>query len=65
MYEKIEQLMIARGVTAYRVSKETGITQQSISDWKHGKSKPSAETLFILAKYFGVRMEYFMEGAKK
>ena len=61
MYEIFEQLLQKYGVSAYKVSKETGIPQSVLSDWKRGRSKPKAEKLKILADYFGVSIEYFLE----
>lgn len=61
MYKKYADLRERRNVTDYRVSKETGIPQMTLSDWKHGKSKPKADKLKILAEYFGVSIEYFLE----
>ena len=57
MYERILNLMEEKGLTAYRVAKDTGISQVSFSDWKSGRSKPSIDTLLILSKYFGVTLE--------
>ena len=59
--EKLQKLMTARNVTAYRVSKDTGISETTISNWKAGKTIPDTRTLYIVAKYFGVNMEYFLE----
>ena len=61
MYKKIAALMQQRGITAYRLSKDTGIPQSVLSDWKTGRSKPKFDKLMILAKYFGVPVEYFAE----
>lgn len=61
MYEKFAELLEKTNKTAYRVSKETGIPQSVLSDWKRGRSKPKAEKLKILADYFGVSIEYFLE----
>lgn len=60
MYKKFEKLLKKKGVTAYKVSKETGISQSSFSDWKQGKSNPKIDKLKILANYFGVSIEYFL-----
>ncbi len=38
MYEIFEKLLKKHGVTAYKVSKETGVTQSTLSDWKRGRS---------------------------
>ena len=46
--------MKAKGVTAYRVSKETGISTATLCDWKKGRSKPKADKLLKLAEYFDV-----------
>lgn len=54
MFRKIEVLMKKKGVTAYKLAKDTGIPQSSISDWKHGRCKPSVSKIQILAKYFEV-----------
>lgn len=61
MYEKFEHLLTERGLTAYRVAKDVGMSPMVFSDWKTGKSKPKADKLMILAKYFDVSIEYFLE----
>lgn len=61
MYEKFAELLEKTNKTAYQVSKETGIPQSVLSDWKRGRSKPKAEKLKILADYFVVSIEYFLE----
>lgn len=61
MYEKFEKLLIERNLTAYRVAKDTGLAPTVFSDWKTGKSKPKVDKLKILADYFGVSIEYFLE----
>lgn len=62
MYDIFEQLLQKFGVTAYKVSKSTGVTQASLSTWKSGKSTPSSETLQKIANYFGVTVDYLMTG---
>ncbi len=60
MYEKFAELLDKYDKTAYQVSKDTGIAQSVLSDWKTGRSKPKADKLKILADYFGVSIEYFL-----
>ena len=62
MYEIFEQLLQKRGVTAYRVAKETGVTQTALSNWKSGRSTPTTKTLQKIADYFGVTIDYLMTG---
>lgn len=61
MYNKYEELLRRTGKTSYQVSKETGIGQNTLSNWKTGRSKPKVEKLKILADYFGVDVGYFLE----
>lgn len=61
MYDKFRKLLEERGVTAYQVGKETGISQAMFSEWKHGKYAPKVDKLMKLADYFGVPLEYFVK----
>ncbi|WP_320990847.1 helix-turn-helix transcriptional regulator [Hungatella sp.] len=61
MYEKFERLCKEKGITPYKVSRDTGIATATLSDWKSGRSKPKVDKLKILADYFGVPIEYFLE----
>jgi len=61
LYKKYEELRNKEGITNYKVSEETGIPRSAFSDWKSGRSKPKVDKLQILANYFGVPIEYFLE----
>lgn len=62
MYEIFEHLLQKYGITAYKVSKETGITQSTLSDWKRGKSTPKTGNLQKIADFFGVSLDYLTTG---
>ncbi len=49
--------MAAHGITAYRLSRDTGISPSSLSDWKRGRSAPKIDKLSIIADYFGVSLD--------
>lgn len=61
MYEKFAELLEKTNKTTYQVSKDTGIGQNTFSNWKTGRSKPKVDKLLILAKYFGVPVTTFLE----
>lgn len=61
MYKKFEKLLKKTGKTAYRVSKDTGISTATLSSWKTGEYQPKIDKLKILADYFEVPLEYFLE----
>ena len=58
MYEIFAKLLEERGVTAYKVSKATGIAGSTFSDWKSGRSTPKQDKLQKIADYFGVSVDY-------
>lgn len=60
MYEIFLKLMKKKGVTPYRVHKDTGIAQSTLSDWKNGKSTPSTDKMSQLADYFEVSVDYLL-----
>ena len=62
MYKKFAELLGKTRKTTYQVSKDTGIAQSILSEWKSGRIKMlGADKLKILADYFGVGIEYFLE----
>lgn len=61
MYERYVELRDKKGVTDYRVSKDTGISRSTFTDWKNGRSAPKVEKLLSLAKYFDVPVEYLIK----
>lgn len=60
MYSIFEQLLQKHGVTPYKVSKDTGISQVTLSNWKNGISTPKQDKLKIIADYFNVSLNYIM-----
>ena len=61
MYKNFAMLLDKTNKTAYQVAKDTGISTATLSNWKNGNYIPKIDKLKILAKYFGVSIEYFLE----
>ena len=61
MYKRFEKLRKKKKVTTYRVCKETGISTATMSSWKNGRYTPKMDKLKILADYFEVPVDYFIE----
>lgn len=57
--EKLIELMKEKGVTAYRVGKDIGVSVSSVLEWTHGKAHPGYKSIQKLSEYFGVPAEYF------
>lgn len=61
MYQKYVELRDRKKVTDYEVSKQTGISTSTLTNWKYGRYTPKIDKIKILADYFGVSIEYFLE----
>lgn len=57
----MRELAEKNNVSFYKIAKDTGLNSTVFSDWKSGKSRPKFDKLLIIAKYFGVPVEYFAE----
>lgn len=64
MYDIFMQLCEKNGVTTYKVCKDLGISQGTISNWKNRGNNLSTTTLKKIADYFGVTMEFLIGGNK-
>ena len=58
--QRLSSLLIERQITAYRLSKDTGISDSMIARWKSGERSPSLENLLAIADYFDVSIDYLL-----
>lgn len=65
MFEIFDKLMKDRGLSRYRVAKDTGIAQSTLSEWKTGKTTPKLDKIEVLANYFGVTVDYLLGNEEK
>lgn len=61
MYNRFKRLLELKGVTPYRVGKETGIGTATLTEWKKGDYTPKRDKLVKIAEYFDVPVTYFYE----
>ena len=61
MYKKYVELRDKAGVSDYKVANDTGIPKSTFSEWKRGTYTPKIGKLKILADYFDVTVDYFLE----
>ena len=61
VYERVEKMRKERGISSQgKLEKELGFSNGSISKWKN--SAPTSKRLQKLAAYFGVSVEYLLNG---
>lgn len=65
MYEVFEKLLQKFGVTTYQVSKSTGISQSTFSNWKARRNLIRGDKAKKIADYFGVSVDYLMTGRER
>ena len=56
-YSVFDALLKARGISVYQISKATGISASTFSDWKSGRSTPKADKMARIADFFGVSLD--------
>ena len=61
LYERLFALCQERGITAYRMCKDTGVQPSVMTDLKMGRRQTvKAETAAKIAAYFGVSVDYLL-----
>ena len=58
MYEKFNKLLQEKGLTAYKVAKDTGVSRSTLAAWKKNEYTPKLDKLQKLANYLGVSVSY-------
>ena len=56
----MEEFLRPMGITAYRLSKETGVPQTRISQIIHGRRGLSADTALRLSRFFGTSAQFWL-----
>lgn len=54
------QLLQDNSLSAYKISRDTGISEALISYWKSGKQLPRYDSLNLLCDYFNVSADYLL-----
>lgn len=62
MYEIYQRILDEKGLKNSDVSRGTGISNMTLSDWKRGKSTPKQDKMIKIAEFLGVSVEYLTTG---
>lgn len=58
--DRIKELLAVEKISQYALSKRTGISQSAISNWISGKKEPSIDSLWRLADFFDITVDYLI-----
>lgn len=60
-WERLNQLMTKKNISFYTLSKETGISSGTFSQWKKNKTtNPQKELVNKISKYFNISVDYLL-----
>ena len=57
---RVFEIMKERGITAKKLADAVGVSQGNVSDWKSGRSSPTAAVMAKIADYLGVSSDYLL-----
>ena len=57
---RIKELMRENSLTQVSLAEKVGLRQNTISAWLLGKKEPSIRSLWLLADYFNVDIDYLV-----
>lgn len=61
--KKIDSMRISRGWSFYKLSQESGLSQQTFTKWSEGKTTPTINTLQLVCDAFGITLsDFFCDG---
>ena len=58
--ERIRELMQERGLNQVNLARQIGLKQNTISSWLTKKKEPCINSLWILADFFGVDVDFLI-----
>lgn len=58
--KRIKELMKEQGLNQVRLAEKVGVKQNTISSWLNKKKEPSITSLWLLADYFDVEIDYLV-----
>lgn len=63
MFEhRLYQLRKERGLSQEELANEVGVSRQAVQKWESGAAQPTLDKLTALAKYFGVTLDWLVNG---
>ena len=58
--EKFNEILTTKRISAYKVAKETGISQGVMNEYKNGKKMPEVKNLIKIADYLNCSTDYLL-----
>lgn len=62
--EQIFKILKQKGISQKEFSEQTGISQSTISDWKHKKSNPASDKIMVICDVLEITPYELLSGTK-
>ncbi len=59
-YKAFSAILAEKNITVYRISKDTGISASTFTDWKNGRSVPKTDKMIRIAEYLDVGLDVLL-----
>ncbi len=59
--KKLRELRLEKGLSQRELGKIFNVCNQTISFWESGSREPDLDNLLMIAKYFGVTIDYLLD----
>ena len=63
--DRFIQILQEKNLTAYKVAKETGISQGLMNEYKNGVKLPTVQNLIKIADYLNCSIDYLLDRVDK
>ena len=57
---RLTDLLKEKELSKRSFAKQIGVSAASVADWSNGKVQPTAENIYIIAKFFEVSSDYLL-----
>jgi len=58
----LTNIMKEKNISAYKIAKDTGLSDSLIGYWKNGLKKPNFDNILLLSNYLKVSTDYLLTG---
>lgn len=58
--QRLTEMLKINKISKRALAREIGVSAASISDWSTGKVQPTAENIYLIAKYFNESSDYLL-----
>lgn len=63
--QRIKELRVSKKLSQKELAEKLGVSRGNVGDWESEKSKPGADALLALSRFFGVTADWLLSGEEQ